>query len=350
VAVPDRGLGAAGVGTTLSYTHFPPSLPAGLGAGLRAHLVADPVPDGSGAWLDDAISTRLTLDDGVARITLAPARDPRTFARALRIESSGERLPFPWDNGFANIVDIERRPDGQLAVTATNLDPLGDGTSQTLLVGERPPSSGVPEVQFAWDRDDRSESDSSCWVRVSQQWSGAGLAGLHLPEIGDAVVVSFLEGDPDKPFVVGNVYNSGRLTSPQPVDPRRDIWTIRTSSGGGFLNEFASDPTRSSSTAPGRSTSTRSGTGTPGSNCAFARSSRPTSGDSSSRRDTCSRSTHSRWPASAAVTSPRCCTSKSRSATPRAHSSIPFEARGAGWPPSECPRTRRANTLGCPRR
>jgi Type VI secretion system/phage-baseplate injector OB domain len=217
-------------------------MPAGLGAGLRAQLFTPRVPDDSGAWLDNAISTRLTLDDGVVRITLAPARDPRTLERVLRIEGSGERLPFPWDNGYANIVDIERRPDGHLAITATNLDPVGDGTSQTLLIGERPPSSGVPQVQFAWDRGDRSEGDSSCWVRVSQQWGGASWAGLNLPEIADEVLVSFLEGDPDRPIVVGSVYGAGRLSSPQPVDPRRDVWTVRTTSGGGFLNEFVSDP------------------------------------------------------------------------------------------------------------
>jgi hypothetical protein len=242
IAVPDRGLGAAGVGSTLSYSHFPPQLPAGLGAGLRAQLFTPPVPDDSGAWLYDAISTRLTLDDGARRITLVPARDARTFERVLRIEGSGERLLFPWDNGYANIVDIERKPDGELAIVATNLDPVDDGTSQTLAVGEWQPSSGVPQVHFGWDREGRSESDSSCWVRVSQQWGGASWAGIDLPEIGDEVLVSFLEGDPDRPIVTGRVYGARCLQSPQPIDPRRDVWTIRTTGGGGFLNEFVSNP------------------------------------------------------------------------------------------------------------
>jgi Type VI secretion system/phage-baseplate injector OB domain len=241
IAVPDRGLGVLGVGSTLSYTHFPPPLPDGLGAGLRAQLFTPPVADDSGAWLDDAVSTRLTLDDGAVRITIAPARDPRTLRRVLRVEGAGEQLPFPWDNGYANIVDIERRPDGRLAITATNLDPVDDGTSQPLLIGERPPSQGVPLVQFGWDREGRSAGDSSCWVRVSQQWGGAAWAGLHLPEIADEVLVSFEEGDPDRPIVIGSVY-AGRVASPQPVDPRHDTWTIRTASGGGFLNELVSNP------------------------------------------------------------------------------------------------------------
>jgi hypothetical protein len=63
-----------------------------------------------------------------------------------------------------------------------------------------------------------------------------------LPEIGDEAIVAFLEGDPDQPIIIGRVYGTGRVSSPQPIDPRRDVWRIRTSSGGGFLNEFVSDP------------------------------------------------------------------------------------------------------------
>ncbi len=227
IAVPDRGLGAAGVGSTLSYTHFPPPLARGEHARLRAQLF-------------NAISTRLTLDDGSVRVIVAPAIDPVTFQAVLRVLDTDAVLPFPWDNGYANIVDVEMRPDGQVAITATNLDPAGDGTSQTVFFSERPPSSGRPAVAFGWDRSGSQQSDSSCWVRVGTQWGGVG-SGVILPEVGDEVVVAFLEGDPDRPIVVGTVYNN-RTTFPEPVDPQQDVWTIRTTSGRGFLNEFSSVP------------------------------------------------------------------------------------------------------------
>jgi Type VI secretion system/phage-baseplate injector OB domain len=246
IAIPNRGLGASGVGSTLSYTHFPPPLPDGLGAGLRAQLFTPPVPDDSGAWLDNAISPRLTLDDGRVQVTLVPARDALTFERVLLVENASVelRLPFPWDNGYANIVDIDRRPDGQFAVTATNLDPAADGLSTTLLLTESlPPSSGRAKVQFHWDREGRKESDSSCWVRVGTLWAGKGWGTVSIPRIGQEVIVDFLEGDPDQPIIVGSVYNDEEMPPFQlPADPLVDVWTIRTSSGGGYHNIFQSAP------------------------------------------------------------------------------------------------------------
>jgi hypothetical protein len=247
IAVADRGLGADGAGSTLSYTHFPPRLVDGLGAGLRAQLVVPPVPDDSGAWLDDKISPRLTLDDGRVQITLVPGRDAATSQRVLVVESAAAelRLPFPWDNGYANIVDIERRADGQFAVTATDLDPAGDGRSSVLVVDRSllVPSDGRIKVKFFWDRDGRRDSDSSCWVRVATLWGGKAWGAVTIPRIGQEVIVDFLEGDPDRPIVVGSVYNAEQLPPlPLPADPTRDVWTLRTSSGRGYHNTFQSVP------------------------------------------------------------------------------------------------------------
>ena len=63
-------------------------------------------------------------------------------------------------------------------------------------------------VQFHWDRYGTSDENSSCWVRVSQLWAGTKWGGIHIPRIGQEVIVSFLEGDPDQPLITGNVYNA----------------------------------------------------------------------------------------------------------------------------------------------
>jgi type VI secretion system secreted protein VgrG len=63
-------------------------------------------------------------------------------------------------------------------------------------------------VQFHWDRYGNSDENSSCWVRVSQLWAGTKWGGIHIPRIGQEVVVSFLEGDPDSPLITGSVYNA----------------------------------------------------------------------------------------------------------------------------------------------
>lgn len=69
-------------------------------------------------------------------------------------------------------------------------------------------SLGRVHVQFHWDREGRKNENSSCWIRVSQDWAGNGFGSVFLPHIGNEVIVSFLEGDPDRPLITGCVYNA----------------------------------------------------------------------------------------------------------------------------------------------
>ena len=66
---------------------------------------------------------------------------------------------------------------------------------------------GRIKVQFHWDRHGKKDKDSCCWVRVAQATAGAGYGTMMIPRIGWEVVVSFLDGDPDRPLVTGCVYN-----------------------------------------------------------------------------------------------------------------------------------------------
>lgn len=67
---------------------------------------------------------------------------------------------------------------------------------------------GRVKVQFHWDRLGSRDENASCWLRVAQPWAGAGWGTVVLPRIGQEVVVSFLDGDPDRPLVTGVVYNA----------------------------------------------------------------------------------------------------------------------------------------------
>jgi len=67
------------------------------------------------------------------------------------------------------------------------------------------------KVQFHWDRYGTSDENSSCWVRVSQAWAGNAWGSIQLPRIGQEVIVSFLEGDPDRPIITGRVYNADNM-------------------------------------------------------------------------------------------------------------------------------------------
>jgi type VI secretion system secreted protein VgrG len=74
---------------------------------------------------------------------------------------------------------------------------------------------GRVKVHFHWDRYDKSNEKSTCWVRVSQPWAGKGWGGYFIPRIGQEVIVDFLNGDPDRPIIVGRVYNDDQ---PKPFD------------------------------------------------------------------------------------------------------------------------------------
>ena len=67
------------------------------------------------------------------------------------------------------------------------------------------------KVQFYWDRRGKKNDNSSCWIRTAQLASGGGFGLFAVPRVGHEVVVSFLEGDPDRPLVMGSVYNAQNM-------------------------------------------------------------------------------------------------------------------------------------------
>ncbi len=67
------------------------------------------------------------------------------------------------------------------------------------------------KVQFHWDREGKRDDKSSCWIRCAQGIAGKNWGMIHIPRIGQEVVVSFLEGDPDRPLITGVVYNADQM-------------------------------------------------------------------------------------------------------------------------------------------
>jgi type VI secretion system secreted protein VgrG len=104
---------------------------------------------------------------------------------------------------------------------------------------------GRVKVQFHWDRDGELDEHSSCWVRVAQTWAGAGFGFQFIPRVGMEVLVGFLRGDPDRPVILGSVYNATHAT-PEPVPQRSTRSGIRTQSspGGGGFNELSFEDAR----------------------------------------------------------------------------------------------------------
>ncbi|HEY1028016.1 MAG TPA: type VI secretion system tip protein TssI/VgrG [Pseudomonas sp.] len=98
---------------------------------------------------------------------------------------------------------------------------------------------GRIKIQFPWDRDGNSDESSSCWVRVVLPWSGKGFGMQFIPRIGQEVIVTFIDGDPDRPLVTGCVYN-GDNTLPYGLPDNQTQSGIKTNSskGGGGFNEL----------------------------------------------------------------------------------------------------------------
>ncbi|MDO5668370.1 MAG: type VI secretion system tip protein TssI/VgrG [Alcaligenaceae bacterium] len=88
---------------------------------------------------------------------------------------------------------------------------------------------GRVKVQFHWDREGRYDENSSCWVRVSSPWAGGGFGGIQLPRINDEVVVDFIGGDPDRPIILGRVYNEMNMP-PVNLPEEANISGFRTQS------------------------------------------------------------------------------------------------------------------------
>jgi type VI secretion system secreted protein VgrG len=98
---------------------------------------------------------------------------------------------------------------------------------------------GRVRVQFPWDREGNSDERSSCWVRVNQGWGGVGYGMVTLPRIGQEVIVSFLDGDPDFPVVVGRVFNASQpVPHKLPGHKTRSSWKSDSTLGSDGFNEI----------------------------------------------------------------------------------------------------------------
>lgn len=122
--------------------------------------------------------------------------------------------------------------------------PLMHGPQTALVVGKQgeeiwTDKYGRIKVQFHWDREGKRDENSSCWIRVAQGWAGKRWGSLYTPRIGQEVVVSFLEGDPDQPLVTGSVYNADTMPPyALPENATRSTLKSNSSKGGGGYNEL----------------------------------------------------------------------------------------------------------------
>jgi type VI secretion system secreted protein VgrG len=152
----------------------------------------------------------------------------RLVETTLALEAGDYRS---WDDGeydcrcaFVAIPD-----DTPYRPPSTTARPVVRGSQTALVVGPAGEEIyvdkyGRVKVQFYWDREGRKDEKSSCWVRVSTSWAGKKWGAIHIPRIGQEVIVDFLEGDPDLPIITGRVWNDDQM-------PPYDLPANKTQSG-----------------------------------------------------------------------------------------------------------------------
>ncbi|WP_192384557.1 type VI secretion system Vgr family protein [Mesorhizobium silamurunense] len=120
--------------------------------------------------------------------------------------------------------------------------PLIKGPQTAVVVG--PPGETITtdqygriKVQFFWDREGNKDENSSCWIRVAQNWAGKGFGCLLTPRIGQEVMVDFVHGDPDRPYVTGVVYNGSNLP-PENLPANKTRSTFRTHTDRGTIADY----------------------------------------------------------------------------------------------------------------
>jgi type VI secretion system secreted protein VgrG len=97
---------------------------------------------------------------------------------------------------------------------------------------------GRVKVHFPWDRD-AADDKRAPWIRVAQATAGKGVGALFLPRVGHEVVITYINGDPDRPLVTGSVYNGSNVTPASlPANQTQSILRTLSSKQGSAGNEL----------------------------------------------------------------------------------------------------------------
>jgi type VI secretion system secreted protein VgrG len=154
---------------------------------------------------------RLT-DFPVAQVNqeyLVVETDIRVFEPGYISGETETRQPFECD--FKAI--RSRQPFRAMPTTPR---PTIAGLQTAVVYGDTPEDIAVDkygrvQVTFFWNQPGKPNAQNSCPVRVAQMWAGKRWGAQFLPRVGQEVVVSFLDGDPDRPLIIGSVYNADNM-------------------------------------------------------------------------------------------------------------------------------------------
>lgn len=142
--------------------------------------------------------------------------------------------PFTYKNTYEAMPSTSPFRPPRVAVK-----PTIKGTQTAIVVSDAqgeeifPDKYGRVKVMFHWDR----ERKNSAWIRVSQAWAGLNWGWITIPRVGQEVVVSYMDGDPDRPLITGRVYDEMQPVPYKLPDHKTvSTWKSRSSKGGSEKN------------------------------------------------------------------------------------------------------------------
>ncbi len=178
-------------------------------AGYRFKLVAPTLPE---LHDRDYLIKKLTIE-----------ADEKTYNNQFVVLPAGQHyLPLPEKN-------IQK--------------PIIAGTQTALVVGEK--EAGKPhterlgrvKIRFHWDHYSPGDSShTSAYVRVAQPAAGGQRGFIFTPRVGEEVIVSFEDGNPEKPLIIGSTYS--RINPPYKLPMSQPFTGMIKSDGDGDSNRI----------------------------------------------------------------------------------------------------------------
>lgn len=161
----------------------------------------------------------------------ASEEESATAGQSTRYEQRAELVPAA-DNWKADIPP-PHQIEGPLIAHVTTPD------GEELYCDEY----GRVKVIFPWQRNEQPNEHSSCWIRVAQNWAGAGWGHMALPRKGQEVIVEFLGGDESQPIITGRTYDANH-SAPYKLPALKTLATLKSKEhkGQGY-NELLIDDT-----------------------------------------------------------------------------------------------------------
>ncbi len=125
---------------------------------------------------------------------------------------------------YTNEFEACSAKEGYVPVTADSLEkPLVEGSQTARVVGEKGSGEvqtdklGRVKVRFHWDfHSPDQDTNTSAFIRVAGACAGTQRGHLFTPRVDEEVVISFEDGDPDNPLIIGSVYSHGIKPSVNP--------------------------------------------------------------------------------------------------------------------------------------